>query len=187
MTLFGGDDDDDDIDIDCQNLQKQQIIKCIIQSRVIDTIIVIGDNYVQNVFSEQQGKNTNLVRNNLQHRSTPNTVNMKLFGVFNVPKQILLIEFHSHVMALSHIWKNVLRCHDVINVSNKNMIQQQMEMDRFAPKLPKVTCKSYSRRKRAIDKQNAIKEIWNKTTINVLSLARRALLKRGKSDNSDSS
>eukprot|EP01084_Bolivina_argentea_P206417 352448_1 len=29
MTLFGGDDDDDDIDIDCQNLQKQQIIKCI--------------------------------------------------------------------------------------------------------------------------------------------------------------
>eukprot|EP01084_Bolivina_argentea_P224450 379538_1 len=73
LTLF------DDIKTDDNTgqlqIQKQKIIKCIIQSRVIDTIIVIGDKYEQIIFRIIDEESINAYINHIKHLSKPSNKN----------------------------------------------------------------------------------------------------------------
>ena len=101
---------------------------------------------------------------------TVNLLNMKLFGAFDVPRNIIQAIHRNHPRVLALIWRFVVGGHDV-DAKNKKM-KNQKKLN-FKAKLPAVKCNSYNKAKRKQKEETALSSIWNTVKISITSLKKR--------------
>ncbi len=95
---------------------------------------------------------------------------MKLFGAFDVPRNIIQTAHRNHPRVLALIWRFVVGGHDV-DPKNKKM-KNQKKLN-FKVKLPSVKCNSYNKVKRKQKEEAALTSIWKSVKISITALKRR--------------